>query len=164
MMHVSVSIVRTAGPEDEEGIMGLCRRLHAENGLFRMDEDRVRGWVHSTLCPAERPNGLPPGLIGVIGAQDELEAVIILMVSNFWYAAPDDQHLEEFLTYVPPEYRKSEHAKSLIGFAKSCSDALAMPLLIGVMSNHRMEAKVRLYRRQLPKLGEFFMYPAREAN
>jgi hypothetical protein len=36
---------------------------------------------------------------------------------------------------------------------------MEMPLLIGVLSNHRTEAKVRLYERQFGKpTGAFFLY------
>lgn len=154
-MHTS--IVRTAGPSDYHGIMSLCHRLHSENGLFQMDEDKVRGVVESILH-SDRP-----GIIGVIGEPGFPEGMIILLISNMWYAADDDRHIEEILSYVPPEHRKSHHAKSLISFAKSCAERLEMPLLIGVQSTHRMEAKVRLYQRQLPKLGEFFMFDPRKA-
>lgn len=163
MMHVSASLVRTAGPEDEDAIINLCWRLHRENGLFRIDEDKVKGFIHSILHPKEAP-WLAPGLIGVVGTPDDLQGVIILMISSMWYAADDDRYIEEVLNYVPPEHRRSTHAKALIAFAKTCADKLGMPLMIGIQSTDRMEAKARLYRRQLPKLGEFFMFdPRKEA-
>jgi len=33
-----------------------------------------------------------------------------------------------------------------------------LPLILGVVSNYRTEAKVKLYERQFPKAGAFFMY------
>ena len=54
-------------------------------------------------------------------------------------------------------------AKQLIEFSTRCSDYFTskgtpMPLLMGIQSNERTEAKVRLYRRHLPCIGAFFMY------
>ena len=34
--------VRIVGPEDEEEVMVLCRDLHNENGIFTLDENKVR--------------------------------------------------------------------------------------------------------------------------
>ena len=156
MMHVSSSIVRTAGPQDAEAVMALCERLHAENGLFVMSPEKVAAKVLGILRKDI------PGIVGIIGTPEHLEGIIILEVASMWYT--DEQHLEELINYVPPEHRKTAHAKSLIEFAKVCGDETGLPLLIGVQSTERMEAKVRLYRRQLPKLGEFFMYPMKEAS
>jgi hypothetical protein len=35
---------------------------------------------------------------------------------------------------------------------------MKMPLVIGVISNIRTEAKIKLYERRLPKAGAFFVY------
>lgn len=155
--------VRTAGPDDESAVLDLCWKLHEENGIFRLDREKVRALIHAALNPSEAP-WLTPGIIGLIGPKSDLQGIIFLMVSTVWYASDDDRYIEEVLNYVPPEHRRTTHAKELITFAKSCAESLGLPLLIGVQSTHRMEAKARLYRRQLPKLGEFFMFdPRKEA-
>jgi hypothetical protein len=69
--------------------------------------------------------------------------------------------LEERAIFIPPEYRgvKGGRARRLCEFAKQAAKAMEMPLLIGVLSNHRTEAKVRLYERQFGKpTGAFFLY------
>ena len=38
------------------------------------------------------------------------------------------------------------------------SDQLGIPLLTGVISMDRMEAKCRLYKRKLTPVGQFFMH------
>ena len=80
-----------------------------------------------------------------------------MLVSNFWYS--DDAHLEELFAFTKVEFRKTKNSIDLINFAKWCSDESGMPLLIGIISNHRTEAKVRLYQRVFSKpIGNFFFY------
>lgn len=147
---MTASVVRTAQPREEEDIMQVCRELHEENGLFDMDETMVRAMLRRAF---DRRGGI----IGVIGGPGAIEAVIFLIISNFWYS--QQPHLEELFSYCRPQYRRSGHAKSLVEFAKRCSDELYMPLVIGIVSNIRTEAKVRLYRRQLSEpAGAFFVY------
>lgn len=147
--------VRIADPKDEEELMELCRQLHKENGIFSLNEDKVRDTLHMAF---DRKGAV----LGVIGTPGKFEALICMLVSSFWYSS--DPHFEELFCYTVPEYRKSENAKDLIGFAKWCSDQSNFPLLIGVMSNERTEGKVRLYQRQLSKpIGSFFFYKKENA-
>ena len=155
---ISASIVRSARPEDEGQLWELFHLLHEENGLFPLDEPKVQWFLDRALHPErihEADTG-PRGKIGVIGVSSALEGVIMMLLGQFWYSTT--WHLEELLNFVRPECRKSNHAKSLIAFAKKSSDDLSIPLLIGVISNVRTEAKIRLYDRQLPKAGAFYFY------
>lgn len=144
-------VVRLATREDEPRLMTLCRALHAENGLFDMDEHATRAMLHRAF---DRQGGI----IGVIDADNEIAAVVYMLLSKFWYS--NDDHLEELFAYVAPRYRKSGgYSQALIAFAKDCSDKIGIPLVIGVLSNKHMEAKVRLYRRELGSpAGAFFVY------
>lgn len=135
--------------------MALLRLLHAENSLegFAMDEDMVR----NTLRRAFNRQG---GIVGVIGEPGHLEAGIYLSLSQMWYSAA--WHLAELWNFVHPDHRRSPHAKSMIAFAKHCAEELSVPLIIGIVSNERTEAKVRLYERQLAKpAGAFFIWNGR---
>lgn len=135
---------------DEPELMEMCRALHKENAMFEMSEDCVR----DTLRTAFDKRG---GTIGVIRGEKRLEGMIYLLICRFWYS--NEWHLEELLNWVRPEHRKSNNAKALINFAKKCSDELMVPLVIGVMSNIRTEAKIELYKRQINKpAGAFFFY------
>ena len=78
-----------------------------------------------------------------------------------WYS--DQDILEEKAIFIHPDYRnaKGGRARRLVEFSKEASDYLKIPLIIGVLSNHRTEAKVRLYERQFGKAsGAFFLYNA----
>ena len=142
--------VRIANKEDEEEVMGLCRALHKENGLFTLNENKVRQTLHRAF---DRQGGI----LGVIGPPGKIESMIYMLVSNFWYS--DDAHLEELFAFTKVEFRKTKNSIDLINFAKWCSGESGMPLLIGIISNHRTEAKVRLYQRVFSKpIGNFFFY------
>ncbi len=130
--------------------MEMCRLLHEENGLFRMNEDRVR----ERLRLAFQRKG---GILGVIGDPGSIEAMIYMLLCQPWYN--DEWHLEELFSYCRPEFRRSNNAKLLIAFAKRCALELNVELVIGIISNTRTEQKVRLYERQFQKpAGAFFVF------
>ena len=136
--------------------MELCRMLHEENGLFAMSEDKVRKMTRIALTRQVTPECRHPALIGVIGGPNNLEGCICLQITQMFYT--DDWHLGELWNFVRPEARKSAHANALLDFAKQCSEQVGLPLVIGVISNTRTEAKVRLYERRFPKVGAFFVH------
>ena len=144
--------VRHAHPDDEEELMRLCRSLHDENAFLPMSEEKVRGMIH-------RAFNRRGGIIGVVGTHDRIEGAICLTISTMWYA--EQWVLEELFNFVHPEFRRSTNAKDLIAFAKMASDELHLPLLIGIVSNLRTAAKVRMYRNQLGEpAGAFFLHGA----
>jgi GNAT superfamily N-acetyltransferase len=151
--------VRIATQTDRQEIWRLLLQSHNENGLFTLSPRKVDFLLDRVLNPQlihpEDPG--PRGEIAIIGEPGALEALAFILIGSFWYS--EDFHLEELIVYVSPEYRKEGHAKNLIEWMKATADTLGIKLITGVMSNHRTEAKVRLYERQLPKIGAFFMYP-----
>ena len=147
--------VRMAKPEDEEKIYAFCADLCEEGQLFEMDPETVRDVIRACT------SGMG-GIIGVIEGENDLEGVICLTTEKYWYAK--DWFLGEIFNYVPPKHRKSTRAKSLLAFAKKCSDDLKIPLVVGIVSNNKTEPKIKLLERQLPKAGAFFMYNERYAK
>jgi GNAT superfamily N-acetyltransferase len=143
-------MVRTATASDEAEIIKVLHEMHAEGGLLNLDVDSAR----NMFAFAFEKRG---GIIGVIG--NPIEAAIGLLITRFWYTK--ENHLEEFFSFVRQPYRNTNHAKTLISFAKKCSDEIGIPLVIGVLTNKRIEGKVRLYRRSLGyPAGAFFVYNA----
>jgi len=152
------SVVRIATPDDHREIWRLFLQGHRENGMFTLSPDKVQWFMTRALAPYLIPPGDsgPRGVIGVIGPVGALEALVFVTIGEYWYS--NDKHIEEFLVYVDPECRKSNHAHALIDWMKEQVELTGIPLVTGIMSNERTEAKCRLYRRMLPKVGEFFMY------
>jgi len=160
----SPSIVRKATPEDEQQIWNMFRLLHQENGVFSFSEQKLN-WILQRVLYPER---IPPndtafrGFMGVIGPSSELEACILLGIGAYWYS--EDYLLEEYFTFVHPKHRKSKHARALIAYSKHMSDEIGIPLLIGILSNQKTQAKIRLYKQQLPEAGAFFLYGAKSGS
>lgn len=98
----------------------------------------------------------PRGLIGVIGEPEQLEGLAFIIIGCIWYASKP--HLEELTVYVEPEFRPKGHIKTLIDWMKEQSRITGLPLLAGVMSTERTEAKIRLYSREIPKAGAVFRF------
>ena len=131
---------------------------HRENGQFNLAPEKVDWLLHRALFPQMIPawdiGGRP--VIGVIGAVGALEALVLMAIETYWYT--EDKHISEYMIYVDPECRRSNHAKAIIEWMKHQSDITGLPLMTGIISNKQTEAKVRLYRRMLPPIGAFFMY------
>jgi len=147
--------VRVAGPEDFQGIMELARLLNKENSVFPMNEEKVA----EAVIPSLWRDG---GIMGVIGKPEKIEGLVLLRIHSQWYS--DGEFLEEMCVYVHPDYRsvKGGRARKLIEFAKKVSEELKLPLMIGVLSNSRTDAKVKLYERQFGEpAGSFFLYGAK---
>src|SRR5437879_10465909 len=149
----SLSIVRRAMPEDRDGVWELLRLLHAENAMFSLSDDKLNWLLNRVLQPESIPEGDTGarGFMGVIGPLGALEGFILMMLGTFWYS--DDIILEEYANFVHPDHRRSDHAKVLLSYSRHISDQVGIPLVVGIISNIRTAAKVRLYRRQLPEAG-----------
>ena len=71
--------------------------------------------------------------------------------------------MEERAIFVHPDFRsaKGGRAAKLCKFAKETADRMEMPLMIGVLSNSRTAAKIRMYERQFGSpTGVYFLYKA----
>lgn len=142
-------IVRVAVPADEEEIMRLMHAAFEEQPIFKLNEQKMRDKIK--MC-VERKGGV----IGVIEGLNGLEGYLIAVMGQYWYS--DDWHLEELSNFVHPDHRRSTHAKNLIDFAKWFAEQLHMPLILGILSTQRLEAKTRLYKRQATLCGAVFVH------
>lgn len=151
--------VRIGTPKDVHDIMDLALSACDENGFVDPNPKKLLAEIWPAL-------NLDRGLIGIIGEENQKpEAAVLLRIGSMWYS--DADVLEERAIFVHPEYRsaKGGRARRLCQFSKQVSDKLGIPLIIGVLSNHRTEAKVRLYERQFGKpSGAFFLYNAQTGH
>lgn len=151
-------VVRIAGLDDEPEIMLLLNQMHAEGGIMPLDMQEASAMFH-------RAFNRQGGILGVIGEPGDIKGMIYLLISRFWYTK--NYHLEELFNFVRPDMRKSKEnfAHRLIEFAKECAVEIGLPLTIGVLTNQRMEGKVRLYQRSLGvPAGAWFVYNSRWQN
>ena len=153
-MTDKVLTVRAGTRADEADMLALCHELHQENGLFEMEDDRVRAML-------DRAYNGQGAIIGIIDGDGEIAGAICVVISSMWYRSPE--HLEELFNYVRPKYRTTKTAKALVRFAKECTDKTGLPIVIGIVTNKRLEAKVRLYRTELGlPAGAFFIYGVKQ--
>lgn len=148
--------VRAATVRDAEAIYNLCVQAYEENGWLSINPLKVRIAVERIL---RREDGDIRGVIGVIDGDPGSRTVVgavALVLDTFWYS--DEWFVSERFCFVAKGHRKTTYAKDLIQFAKWFSDECKLPLEMGVLSTHRTEAKVRLYKRQLKYVGGFFAH------
>lgn len=132
-------VVRTGNPADVHPLMRVALMACEENSLTKVNPSKLLGEVWASL-------NLDRGIVGVIGT-DPIEAAILLRVEPLFYS--DDLCLLERAIFVNPDYRRGGgRAKLLCEWAKNAAQELSMPLVIGILSSQRVEAKIRLYERQ----------------
>ena len=149
--------VRTGVVEDFDEVMRLAIEATQENALTQPDMEKLAMPIYGVLSKQI------PGIIGVIGPVGKsLEGAILLNIGEMWYSK--EQIIEEKAIFVDPEFRsaKGGRARKLAEFAKQVSDALQLPLSIGVLSSSRTAAKMRLYERVFGEpSGVYFLYGAK---
>ncbi|MEI6412424.1 MAG: hypothetical protein WCR52_23735 [Bacteroidota bacterium] len=141
--------VQLVSKDDKEKIIELLKIMHSEYDLFPLDERELEDTI-------DRMINKTGGVIGVIKSGDRIEALIGLFLDKMWYSK--QWFLSEVFTFVHQDFRRSTRAKHLINYAKECAEKMNLPLLMGITSNIRTEAKMKLYERQLDKMGSFFVH------
>jgi GNAT superfamily N-acetyltransferase len=154
--------VRLATKADEGEIFALLLLLHAENGIFSLNPNKV---IQGIQWATDRQGGI----IFVIEKDHRVVASLGMLVTSDWYT--DDEYLLERWNYVHPEHRKSDYARRLLEQAQWTHqwfkrNGKVLPFQCGINSFDRTEAKVRLYARHMACIGAFFMYglPPRQAE
>ena len=144
--------VRTGTPDDVHRMMELALAACEENGLSRPNPTKLLSEIWSSL-------NLHHGIVGIIGDIDKpLEAAILLRVESLWYT--DELSVVERAIFVNPEFRQAKggRAARCCEFATSVAKKLGVPLVIGIISNQRTEAKKRLYERSFgPPVGHYWV-------
>lgn len=136
--------------------MNLAVAASAENGFLDASSELLAREIWPAL-------NLDHGLVPVIGPPGgKIEGLALLRIGNMFYS--EQIVVEEKAIFVYPEFRaaKGGRAARLCEYSKHVADTLKIPLLIGVLSNVRTEAKVRMYTRMFgPPAGAFWLYGAR---
>ena len=136
----------------------LTEEMWGESALFPYSEGRVRKMITLATEPQAHVPTSPIVVIGVIGEPGQVEASTGLIASQFWYT--EAWHIEDVWHFVCPKHRKTKHSKHLLNFSKEVQKSLALPLVMGVLSDVRTEAKARLYSREFGKpVGAVFVWP-----
>ena len=153
MASESSIIVRTGNPADIHPVMKQALAACEENSLTTVNPTKLLGEVWASL-------NLDNGIMGLIGT-DPIEAGILLRVEALFYS--DEKCLLERAIFVNSDYRKGgSRAKLLCEWAKGAANDLGLPLVIGILTSQRVEAKIRLYERQFGEpSGAYWIYGAK---
>lgn len=147
--------VRIAVPEDLDEIMQIAMMACEENGFLNPSPAKLAAEIWPALHQDH-------GICAVIGQPGgKIEGLVLLRIGHMWYS--NTTIVEEKAIFIHPDFRaaKGGRAKRLCEFSKQVADNLGIPLIIGVLSNSRTEAKVRMYERQFgAPAGAFFLYGA----
>lgn len=157
MKKSSPSVVRLAVPADAEELWRLTLAAHNENALRTLSPQRIEWWMKRVLYPDLISSGDmgPRGIAGVIGPVGALEGMVLIIVGQFWYS--EERHLEELIVFCDPHHRKTRHTETMLRWMKQRVEDTGLPLLTGILSKNRQEAKVRFYERVFgDPVGAFF--------
>ncbi len=145
--------IRLGTLADLDAMMEIAMMATAENSFAEADPELLLREIYPALM-------LQQGLVGIIGEPGkQIEAAVLIRLGNIWYSRT--MLLEEKAIFVHPDFRaaKGGRAARLCEFSKHVSDELGLPLTIGVLSNERTEAKVRMYSRIMGKpAGAYWLY------
>jgi hypothetical protein len=144
--------IRLATETEVDDVMQLAMMAAEENGFL----DASAALLLEVVYPALK---MHQGLCGVIGEPGKLEAFVVLRIGTMYYSP--QLCVEEKVVYVHPDFRaaKGGRARKLCEFSKHVADVLNLPLLIGICSSSRTQAKVKLYERIFgPPAGAYWLY------
>lgn len=146
-------------PGDVHHVMDVALLATDENAFAKASVEKLLENIWAAL-------NLKDGICGVIrGDKTPIEGVVLLRIGPPWYS--DDKILEEKSIFVHPDYRsaKGGRARKLAEFSKMMSEELGIPLAIGVLSNERTAAKVRMYTRIFGQpSGAYWLYGTKTGN
>jgi GNAT superfamily N-acetyltransferase len=142
--------VRTACPRDEDGIVELCRLAHAEIGPYPFSGARVRDRVSAAVNKRQ-------GVALVSGEPGNLTGMAIVSLDMPWYSR--EPRVNELVSYVRPEHRRSTIAKDFLRKEVEIADSLGAALICGVPAHDAAGGKRRLYERHLGEtVGASFIF------
>jgi hypothetical protein len=146
--------VRIGTPDDVHPMMSIARLATAENGFAEPDDLLLLREIWAAL-------NLEDGIVGIIGDPGkQIEATVLLRIGTPWYSSRT-RCLEEKAIFVHPQFRRAKggRAARLCEFSKRTADTLGLPLTIGVLSNQRTSAKVKMYTRIMGEpSGAYWLY------
>ena len=141
--------IRVATPDDFQDLFHVCHALWKENGQHPWSEEKAKNFIWKGC---NRDNAF----IFVIGPINDIRAVLYLEVQQVYYS--DECQLGEAFLYVREDCRRINYAKRLIVHAKRCSEETQLDLMMGIISDHRLAAKKRLYDREFTEGGNGTFY------
>jgi hypothetical protein len=140
--------VTLATAKDAEDLVDLLIENHKENGLADL---KLSALWEIVIRGCERQNAM----IGIIRGEKKIEGSVGLFRGPWWYS--DEEHWIDHWNFVHPDFRKTKHAQHLLDFANWLASQMTEPVLMGVLSDHRTQGKLKLYGRKMRLIGGVFV-------
>lgn len=141
--------VRPAMPDDAEALVRHVIPIFSEGALQPVSVFKIEALVKRCI---DRDGAIA----GIIDGPGGIEASIGLVRDSFEYS--DQIHLAGKWLGVAPEFRRVNHASTLLQFARWASTAMSVPLHISVITATELEQKLLSYQRQIPQCGASFAW------
>ncbi len=161
----AASIVRLAGPADEEGVVDMIRVMHddgewgtldAEGLPFPFSATKARAIVQRATQGGRNAPDAGRAWLGVIGDVGQLKGSAYVALQE--PSMSEGFYLVELWSWICPELRNSTASDSLIEFAMSIADMKHMRLVMAAMTQRRM-GKARFYDRRFgAPIGNVYNY------
>lgn len=143
--------VRLARPGDQSRLYDLCETAFRAGDGFG-GSSATRAWdVIGRACQQDYY------LWGVIDGPDRMEGVVGFEPARTWYGGDDDWYWLDMITYVHPLHRNSRNGALLLSFGEWWASVCKAPVLIGLMPQIRMGAKINLFGRHGRQIGATFL-------
>lgn len=143
--------MRLARPGDQSRLFDLCRTAFLSNdGFGGVDEARAREQI-------ERACFMDPFVWGVIDGPERIEGVLGLEPCRTWYGGDDSWYWIDMILYVHPDHRAGRAGSRLLAFGEWFASVCKAPVIVGLMPQARMDAKINLFGRHGRQIGATFL-------
>lgn len=144
--------VRLARGDDADALFALVEISDGEWALGLRDDAKVR----EVIALATAPGDPPRPSFGMIEGPAGVEGAVGLYPTELWNCRA--MYLRGFYHFVHPQFRRGDHAKSLMAFAEWFADTSDMPLVWELLHPLRTAAKAELYGRRAQPFGGLWLY------
>lgn len=142
--------IKLARPADADELCAHLRGIDEGFGNGRPSDALIEEVVKS-VCRGDRM------VAALVRERGRIVASTGLSINKLWYS--DEFLLADMWHYVSDAYRKSPYAKTLLRFAKTYADKLAVPLVMTIENSEALQPKIRLYEREFTPYGGLFEAP-----
>lgn len=140
-------MLSVATPDDLDEVCELIRVMHAEVGIGRLDDTKVRGAISEIINS---------GGCLISKQDDRIVGSVGLTMTSWWYSP--DRFLVDQWFFVHPDHRAEGHATQLIAWMKTAAKNTGIPVVLSVGTTVDALSKLKYFRKHLTPFGGSFIY------
>ena len=139
--------VRLARPGESQAVYDALLPMHGETAVASLNAEKAFAEVDRLVSQ---------GTVLVSVQDGEIRGSVGLYMPDWWYS--DEVFVTDRWFFVHPAHRKSGHASRLIDGAKTVSDTLNVPLVLGIQTTVDTATKMKLFNRKMTLFGGAFIH------